>query len=230
MKTKKGKSKGIKKGTATNGSATPNGVHGGLTTNTRDSELILTKVDTLTSSKKRNLDPEVRQSLMAECTTIRGPLVDYRMLGTRNSSLSWQAIVISQLPAISFHLLSTDNLNLGCRNKSCEASTIAERRRPNHTSRLSLDVSQKVLRHCLFLSFSHFCLWFLSSILVCLETLTPGFAAQLASISPPTNTVAGASRSLHVLDEFKDLKFCVRPCYGMPYSEYYQNADQPTVE
>jgi hypothetical protein len=105
VKTKKGKSKGVKKAAGTNGSATPNGVHAGLIPNTQSSEPTPTKADTTLSSKKRNLDPEVRQSLMAECTTIQGPSVDYRMLGTRNSSLSWQAIVNSQPPAISFPLL-----------------------------------------------------------------------------------------------------------------------------
>lgn len=102
-KTKKAKSKAIKQAASTNGSATPNGVNGGLTSTPQVSEPTPTTTD-IASNLKRGLNPEVRQSLMAECTTIRGPLVDYRMLGNRNSSLTWQAIVISQLPTISFHL------------------------------------------------------------------------------------------------------------------------------
>lgn len=104
VKTKKGKSKGLRKAAGINGTATPNGLHGGLTPNTRGCEPTPTKADFSTTTKKRNLDPEVRQSVTAECTTMRRPLVDYRMLGTRNSSLSWQAIVISQLPAIPLSL------------------------------------------------------------------------------------------------------------------------------
>jgi hypothetical protein len=172
VKTKKGKSKGVKKAANTNGSSTPNGVHGGWTPNTRAFKPTLTKADSSISTKKRNLDPEVRQSLMAECTTIQGPLVDYRMLGTRNSSLSWQAIVISQLPAISFRLLSADNSNLGCRNEPRKASTIAKWSHPSHTSRLRLDVPQKVLRHCLFFHLVIFTSGSLPSILVCLKSDT----------------------------------------------------------
>lgn len=101
-KTKKAKSKAVKQAASTNGSATPNGANGGLTPTPRLSESTPTIAD-ISSNLKRGLNPEVRQTLMAECTTIRGPLVDYRMLGNRNSSLTWQAIVISQLPTIPFH-------------------------------------------------------------------------------------------------------------------------------
>lgn len=99
VKAKKGKS-GAKKGTAPNGSATPNGVHGGLASNPQATESSPTKAGAILSSKKRNLDPEVRLTLMADCP-MRRPYVDYRMLSTRESSLHWQAIVISRLSTMN---------------------------------------------------------------------------------------------------------------------------------
>jgi hypothetical protein len=114
VRTKKGKSKGIKKATATNGSATPNGVQGGSTPNPHSIESTPTTAAATSFSKKRTLDSEVRQTTsMAECT-MRRPYVEYRMLSTRESSLNWQAVVISRLPTITLLSLSANIVDLGC--------------------------------------------------------------------------------------------------------------------